>query len=416
MHLLTLLLTALAMAFFLVFTGKKVHADTVQDLYEKRANIVAQARKLMDDHKDDWTDERQAQYDKMDADIDKLTKEIRNREKLEAIDREAAESTGRQLPPPTPEVRTGEPVRPTSTPEYRAAYMEYVRTGNPNELRSLNITADPSGGYLIPDELHGSMVTALNEYVPMRQYATVITTSSDRNIPVANLDGTAYWTDEEDSYTESDETLALRVLTGHKLTRLQKVSEELVQDSQFDIGGFLSNAFAMSFSKAEEPAFTDGNGIARPLGYIVDADLGVTTAAADAIEGDEIIDLFYSLKAPYRRRAVWQMNDATCGVVRKMKDGLGQYLWQPSLQAGQPDAILGRPVVANNSVDTIAASTDVIAFGDFSFYYIVDRGQPILQRLVELYAATGQVGYRMARRMDGKLTISEAVKRMRMHA
>ena len=140
------------------------------------------------------------------------------------------------------------------------------------------------------------------------------------------------------------------------------------------------------------------------------AETGITAASATAITADELIDLFYSLKSPYRRNAVWVLNDSTIKAIRKLKDSNGQYLWQPSLTAGTPDTILGRPVRTSAYMPAIAASAKTIAFGDFSYYWIADRQGRSFKRLNELYAANGQVGFLASQRVDGKLILSEAIK------
>ena len=162
----------------------------------------------------------------------------------------------------------------------------------------------------------------------------------------------------------------------------------------------------------EHLGFT-GDGSGKPLGILAasgGAETGITAASATAITADELIDLFYSLKSPYRRNAVWVLNDSTIKAVRKLKDGSGQYLWQPSLTAGTPDTILGRPVRTSAYMPAIAASAKTIAFGDFSYYWIADRQGRSFKRLNELYAANGQVGFLASQRVDGKIILPEAVK------
>ena len=122
------------------------------------------------------------------------------------------------------------------------------------------------------------------------------------------------------------------------------------------------------------------------------------------------MDLYYSLKSPYRRNAVWTLNDSTVKAIRKLKDGNGQYLWQPGITAGAPDMILGCPVRTSSYMPAIAAGAKTIAFGDFSYYWIADRQGRSFKRLNELYAATGQVGFLASQRVDGKLVLPEAVK------
>ena len=192
-----------------------------------------------------------------------------------------------------------------------------------------------------------------------------------------------------------------------------KVSEELLNDSAFDLESYISREFARRIGAREEDSFFNGDGTGKPLGILATnggAEIGVTAASATAITADEVIDLFYSLKSPYRKKAVWVLNDATIKAIRKLKDNNNQYLWQPSLVAGTPDTILGRPVVTSAYMPTAAAGAKTIAFGDFSYYWIADRQGRSFKRLNELYAANGQVGFLGSQRVDGKLVLPEAIK------
>jgi len=146
------------------------------------------------------------------------------------------------------------------------------------------------------------------------------------------------------------------------------------------------------------------------------ATLGKSATDDTVIDSDELMDLFYSVGAPYRRRGNWMMADTTICAIRKMVDGTGRYIWEPSYQMGQPETVLGRPIVANNSMEAIAASAKPIAFGDFSFYWIANRGTATIQRLVEKYAEYNQTGFLMQQRVDGLLTITTAVKYLQMAA
>ena len=169
----------------------------------------------------------------------------------------------------------------------------------------------------------------------------------------------------------------------------------------------------------EEDAFFNGNGTGKPTGIFNatgGAQVGVTAASATAITADEIIDLFYSLKAPYRKNAVWVLNDSTVKAIRKLKDKNDNYLWQPALTAGTPDTILGRPVYTSSYVPSIAAGAKTIAFGDFSYYWIADRQGRIFKKLSELYAATDQTGFVATQRVDGKLVLPEAIKVLQQKA
>ena len=206
-----------------------------------------------------------------------------------------------------------------------------------------------------------------------------------------------------------------------------KVSDELLNDSVFDLESYISSEFARRIGTVErcvighkeEEAFFTGDGSGKPTGIFAatgGADVGITSAAATALTADELIDLFYSLRSPYRKNAVWVMNDSTVKAVRKLKDGNGQYLWQPALTAGTPDTILNRPIYTSSYVPAIAAGAKTIAFGDFGYYWIADRQGRSFKRLNELFATTGQVGFMATQRVDGKLILSEAIKVLQQKA
>ena len=180
----------------------------------------------------------------------------------------------------------------------------------------------------------------------------------------------------------------------------------------FNMPSYIANEFARRIGAAEEEAFFTGNGSGKPLGILAatgGAGTGKTAAKANEISFDEVIDLFYSLRAPYRRKAVFVMNDATVRELRKLKSANG-YLWQPSATAATPDTILNRPVYTSSFMPTIASGAKTILFGDLSYYWVADRQSRTFKRLNELYAATGQVGFLASERVDGKLILAEACK------
>jgi HK97 family phage major capsid protein len=198
-----------------------------------------------------------------------------------------------------------------------------------------------------------------------------------------------------------------------------KVSEELLSDSIFDIEGYVSEQFGKRIGDKEEDAFLNGNGVSKPIGILNatgGAEVGVTTAGASAITGDELIDLVYSLRAPYRKSAVFVLNDTTVKLLRKLKDGDGQYLWRPGITENAPDTILGHRIVTSEFMPGVSAGSKSIAFGDFSYYWIADRQGRTFKRLNELYATTGQVGFLASQRLDGKLILPEAIKILQQKA
>ena len=231
--------------------------------------------------------------------------------------------------------------------------------------------------------------------------------------------GSAAWIDEEGQYTESDDVFGQVQLDAHKVGTIIKVSQELLTDSAFDLESYFNSEFVRRIGTKEEEAFLVGNGTHKPTGLLNatgGAQVGVTAASATAITADEVIDLFYSLGAPYRKNAVWILNDATVKAIRKLKDSSGQYLWQPALKDGEFDTILGKRYFTSAYMPAIAAGAKTILFGDLSFYWIGDRQGITFQRLNERFADYGQVGFLASKRLDGKLVLPEAVKVLQQKA
>ena len=390
----------------------------ILELREKRAKAWEAAKAFLDAKRgaDGMVSaEDTATYDKMEADVVALGKEIERLEKQEAIDRELSKPLNTPLTAkpavPGADAKTGR-----ASDEYKKAFWNVMRSKNPHYdvVNALQIGTDSEGGYLVPDEFERTLVQALEEENIFRKLAKIIQTSSgDRKIPVVTTHGSASWLDEEEIYPESDEVFGQTSIGAYKLGTFIKVSDELLNDSVFDLQSYISTEFARRIGSKEEEAFFVGDGSGKPTGIFAavgGAQLGVTAASATAITVDEILDLFYSLKSPYRKKAVFVMNDSTVKAIRKLKDGQGQYLWQPSLTAGTPDTILNRPVYTSSYVPAIEAGAKTIAFGDFGYYWIADRQGRSFKRLNELFATTGQVGFMATQRVDGKLILPEAIR------
>ena len=192
-----------------------------------------------------------------------------------------------------------------------------------------------------------------------------------------------------------------------------KVTEELLYDNAFGLESYIIDQFGKAIGNAEEDAFLNGDGKHKPTGLFTSAKVGVTTSTAN-ISADDMINLVYSLKRPYRKNASFITNDQTLSALRKLKDNNNAYIWQPSYQAGEPDRLLGYTLHTSAYVPTIAAGKSVIAFGDYSYYNIGDRGTRSLQELKELFAGNGMIGYVMKERVDGKLVLPEAVQLLQM--
>ncbi len=389
---------------------------TILELRKTRAKAWEAAKAFLDSRRNEkgvLSAEDDAAYTKMEQDITDLGKEIARLERQEALDRELAMPTSKPITdrPDAADGRTGR-----ATDEYRASFWNLMRSKNPmpQVVDALRIGADTEGGYLVPDEYEHTLVQALQEENIFRSLAHIIRTASgERKIPVVSSKGTASWIEEGGAFPESDDAFGQVTIGAYKLGTTIKVSEELLNDSVFDLESYIAREFARRIGAKEEEAFFSGDGAGKPLGVLADkggAEVGVTAASATAITADELLDLYYSLFSPYRKKAVWVVNDSTIKAIRKLKDNNGQYLWQPGLIANAPDTILGRPVRTSAFMPSIAAGAKSILFGDFNYYWIADRQGRTFKRLNELYATTGQVGFLASQRVDGKLILPEALK------
>lgn len=395
---------------------------TILELREKRAKAWEAAKAFLDSHRKEngvLSAEDDAAYTKMEQEITDFGKEIARLERQEALDAELKRPVNKPLtgkPGCGADTDGAEDKTGRASDDYRKNFWNAMRSKvpMPNVTNALQIGTDSEGGYLVPDEYERTLVEALEEENIFRQMAKVIKTSSgDRKIPVVASKGTASWIDEEGAFPESDDSFGQVSIGAYKLGTMIKVSEELLNDSVFDLQSYISREFARRIGAKEEEAFFTGDGKGKPLGVLAatgGAETGVTAASATAVTADELMDLYYSLKSPYRKKSVWVLNDSTIKAIRKLKDNNGQYLWQPSLTAGAPDMILGRPIKTSAYMPAIAAGAKTIAFGDFSYYWIADRQGRSFKRLNELFAATGQVGFLASQRVDGKMILAEAVK------
>ena len=396
---------------------------TINELIEKRANLWKGMNAFLEAQNKDGvlSEEDDAKYKEMEKRFDALTAEIKRAERMNAIEAELNKPVNNPIVTKpmvdNEDEKTGRASKKYKKNFWNAMRMKHMR---PEVADALQIGTDSEGGYLVPDEYETTLVEALEEENIFRKLAHVINTSSgDKKIPVVASKGSASWVDEEGSITDSDDAFSQVSIGAYKLGTLIKVSNELLNDSAFNLEAYITKEFARRIGTKEEEAFFVGDGSGKPTGIFNatgGADVGVTAASATAITADELIDLFHSLKAPYRKNAVWLVNDSTVKAIRKLKDNNNNYLWQPGLTAGQPDTILGRPVYTSSFVPTIAAGAKTIAFGDFSYYLIAYRQGRIFKKLSELYAANDQTGFVATQRVDGKLVLPEAIKVLQQKA
>ena len=398
---------------------------TIIELREKRAKTWSAMETFLDSHRNEkgvLNMEDDVTYSKMEKDLDDLTNEIKRLERKDMIEAELNKPvsnpiTAKPMTSDKEDEKTGR-----ASNAYKKSFWNVMRNKHSNTqfLNALQEGTDSEGGFLVPDEFEHTLIESLEEENIFRKLAHVITTSTgDRKIPVVASKGSASWVDEEGTINDSDDAFTQVSIGAYKLGTLIKVSNELLNDSVFNLEAYISKEFGRRIGTKEEDAFFNGNGVGKPVGIFNatgGAQTGITTASATEIKADEIIDLFYSLKASYRKKAVWIVNDSTIKAIRKLKDANGNYLWQPALTSGTPDTLLGRPVYTSSYVPTIAAGAKTIAFGDFSYYWIADRQGRNFKKLSELYAATDQTGFVATQRVDGKLILPEAIKVLVQHA
>ena len=392
---------------------------TVNELRTKRATLWNTMEGFLDTHRNEkgiLSADDDATYANMEKDLDDLTNEIKRMERREAREAELSKPVNKPITE-----KPEQTAKPEEAGRASAAYKEdfgrHLRGKTPLH-NVLSESVDADGGYLVPEEFEHQIITGLDEANVIRSLAKVITTHHDRKIPISVGHSVATWTAENAAYTESNPTFGQKQIDAFKLTDLVRISVELLQDAEFDLEAYIAAEFARAFGIAEEQAFCVGTGTNQPTGIFTEngGTVGVTAAAANAITVDEVISLVYALKAPYRKNAKFLMNDATVALLRKLKDNNGAYLWQPSVQAGQPDKLLGYPLYTSPYAPIVEGGALAVAFGDFKNYWIGDRAGRTVQRLNELYATNGQIGYVATERVDGKVILPEGIQLLQMKA
>lgn len=387
---------------------------TITEMMKKRADLLGQMRNFLDTHEDKQgrlTSEDATTYMNMEAEFDGLTDAISRAQRVEQREAELSKPINSPLTgkPYTagvnPEQKTGR-----ASDEYRKAMLTAMRTNFRQVSNILQEGVDADGGYLVPVEYDRRLIEVLEEENIMRSLATVITTSGEHKINIAASKPAAAWIDEGAALTFGDATFDQKIMDAHKLHVAIKVTEELLYDNAFNLESYIITQFGKALANAEEDAFLNGNGTGKPTG-IFDATHGghlLNTLSAD-IKSDDMLDLVYGLKRPYRKGASFIMNDGTLAQLRKLKDNNGAYIWQPSYQAGEPDHVLGYEVHTS-----AYAPKDAISFGDYKYYNIGDRGSRSFKQLNELFAGNGMIGYVAKERVDGKLILPEAVQIMKL--
>lgn len=325
--------------------------------------------------------------------------------------------------------------------EVGEAFRTYIKNGDKGglaEIKGMSVSSDPEGGYSVYPTLSSAMTKRIFESSPMRKLARTVTIGTDSFEELVDIyEADAGWVGEKDARPETaTPDLGKLNIPAHEIYANPKVTQKLLEDSSIDIGAWLVDKMSSKFQRKETTAFYSGNGIKMPRGlltyptaatgdatrpwgtleHVITGDAnGFIAASTSASPVDCLIDLQTSLKAEYRTNAVWQMNKATAGKIRKFKDAEGRYVWQDSTQAGQPPMLLGHPVELAEDMPDVAAGNLPVAFGDFKAgYTVVDRqGERLLR---DPYTAKPNVHFYMYRRVGGDVNNFEAVKLLKVAA
>lgn len=388
---------------------------TILELREKRNTAWNAAKAFLDSRRTEkgtLSPEDDATYSKMEQEITDLGKEIGRLERQEQLEAELSKPVNTPLTSKPyigkePEKKTGR-----ASDEYRNAMLDAFRSNFKRVNNVLQEGVDADGGYLVPEEYDRRLIDTLSEENIMRRLATTITTRGEHKINIAATKPAAAWIEEGGALSFGDATFSQILLDAHKLHVAIKVTEELLYDNVFNLEGYILEQFGKALANAEEDSFLNGDGVGKPLGLFAAAGGGtVANTLTAAIKSDDVISLVYALKRPYRKNAAFIINDQNLAILRKLKDNNGAYIWQPSYQVGEPDRLLGY------AVHTSAyAPLDAIAFGDYSYYNIGDRGSRSFSELRELFAGNGMIGYVAKERVDGKLILPEAVQILKLGA
>ncbi|MBO4899219.1 MAG: phage major capsid protein [Lachnospiraceae bacterium] len=295
--------------------------------------------------------------------------------------------------------------------QYRKDYRGYLR--NAEITDSLKVGKESEGGYLVPDEMEEGLVEALEQNNVIRKLSTVVSTNAPRKVDTYVKGPTGYWVDEGGPITFSDAEFYQVVLDAHKCGAMMGVTEELLEDSGFDIEKYIIEELGECVGDKEEEAFVNGNGTTMPRGFLLDAEVG---AEANELSGDALITLQSSVRGKIGMNAVWVMSEEAEQQLRKIKNFNGRPLWQPDMTKGAPDRIFGKPVYVCKAMPKVLPGNCPIAYGDFSYYWIGERGKRSIKRLGERYADRGIVAYRYFHRVDGKLILPDAIKTLKIAA
>ncbi len=394
----------------------------IGDLLEERAALVEGQREILDTAETEnrsLTAEDRQKYDQQGERISEIQDDVRRYE-AQAEAEDFANKSERQAPSLDGDGEGGETAeRGRASDEYRDAFNAYARGEELSEEQrsTLNTGADVEGGYAVAEQWT-ALHERLRESGTMRQLAEVITTETGGplHIPREKPEGgdaaaPGIVAEQEEIPDDADE-LDEVILNAFKFARITKASEEMVQDALFDVAGYVGRRLGFQLGRAANGGYVNGSGVGQPEGLFKGSLVGLTLASKTAISSDEVIDLTYKVIAPYRKGACYLANDLTIGAIRKTKDSVGQYLWQPSLQQGRPDTLNGYPIYADPDVAVLGAiNTNVLGFGNVQLAYTIrDVLGVAIKFLDQRYAEKDQVAWRGKLRTDGGIVDPNAFK------
>lgn len=381
---------------------------TIQELREARNKAWEGAKAFVESKRDKdglLSEEDAKTYAEMEKKVKDYSLEIERMEQMDALENEMRKPINTPIvtKPVTDKpqnVKTGR-----ASDEYKEGMLKALRSNFKQITNVLQEGVDADGGYLVPEEYDNRLIDVLDEENIMRKLCHKITTSGEHKINIAATKPAAAWIEEGGALQFGEATFDQVLLDAHKLHVAIKVTEELLYDNAFGLENYIITQFGKALANAEEDAFLNGSGVGQPLGIFAESGGGQLAKTVATPTGDDVINLIYALKRPYRKNAAFIMNDEMVAMIRTFKDNNGAYMWQPSVQAGEPDKLLGYPLYTSPF-----CPTNMMAFGDYSYYNIGDRGTRSFKQLTELFAGNGMIGFVAKERVDGKLILPEAVQ------
>lgn len=292
---------------------------------------------------------------------------------------------------------------------YPKDFEGYLRRAEVTD--ALKVGSDKEGGYLVPDEMEKKLVKAMENKGVIRKLANVIRTENLLRIPGVSAHGAAHWIEEGGEMIFEDEQFYQVIIDAHKNGYITVVTEELLEDAGFDVEQHIVEIAGDKIGELEEEAFLTGDGNHKPHGLLLDAQVG--TEAAE-VTMDAALDLYFSLGQKYRENAVWLMSEEALRTLHKVKSAQGRNVWEEDMTKEMSLKLLGKPVYTSDAMPAVAAGNCPIAFGDFSYFWIGDRGNRAIKRMSEIYADRGMIGFRVTHRVDGRLVLPEAIKTLKI--